>query len=367
MLGKGALLAVVGSLVVAGSLRAETISTSADAFTDSGQPSVNTGTAPSLKVRNKTTPAQAAFLRFDTSVLPAGGFVSRATVRFWVSGINDSGPLDLRLVQAPWVETTLTHANAPALGAAIGTVPVASGSARWVSADITATVQGWLSGSLANNGIAITGSSLTDTVVMAVAARESAHPSEIAVTVAVVGPPGPPGPPGAPGAPGAPGPPGTPGASGEPGPRGHGVFAQDADGQFVGAIEPNVVGMTLGSVKLFRTDGDSLVAFRLQRIHQLRGYPEEWVFFSGPECQGQTYIHALANVVDSERLVRATGGGPGRYYREDSDSQPGVWVTQSKQREDGTCLGEGAGQATLVQASPMTLPTFSLPFSLVVE
>jgi hypothetical protein len=182
----------------------DTLRVSDDAYTDPLARNTNFGRVLSLKINTRGSKATRAFLRFDLSVLPPSAAISRATLRLWAASVRDGGPLDLRLVLAPWVETTIKDVNAPSVGASIGGVTLTVGG-RWVTADITSTVKAWVDGSTPNNGLAIVGAT-ADAISATIGAKEGVHSSDIEVFVASSGPSGPPGPPGVPGPPGTQGP-----------------------------------------------------------------------------------------------------------------------------------------------------------------
>jgi hypothetical protein len=195
---------------------------SADTFVSSNAPAKNFGSQPLLAVQSGTS----SYIRFNLSGLPAGSTVSRATVRLFVDAVSQGGSFDVYEIDQPWTENSLTFNTAPSLGvSASGGKPVAvskSSLNQFVVVDITPLVQGWLSGTVPNNGVAIAvaggaGSFGFDSK----ESEYTSHEPELEVTFSgVAGPAGAQGPQGLTGPQGAPGPIGPPGPQGAQGPGG---------------------------------------------------------------------------------------------------------------------------------------------------
>ena len=128
---------------------------SADTFVSASNPNLNYGTSPILVVQ----PGSVVYMKFDLVSLPTGASVQRATLRLYVDVLVTPGIFDVFPVLGEWSEGTLTYSsNPPRLGpSATGqTISVTSFSVNnYVLADITGLVQDWLSGKLANNGLAL--------------------------------------------------------------------------------------------------------------------------------------------------------------------------------------------------------------------
>lgn len=131
------------------------LSASSDTFVSASNPNLNYGTSPVLVVQ----PGSVVYLKFDLSSLPKGASVERAVLRLYVDALVQPGIFDVFPVLGEWSEGTLTYSsNPPGLGpSATGrTIPVTSFSLNnYVLADITNLVQDWLSGKLANHGLAV--------------------------------------------------------------------------------------------------------------------------------------------------------------------------------------------------------------------
>ena len=115
-----------------------TLTPVADAHVRADQAGANFGTATELLLDG--SPVANGYLRFDVNV-PAGETVTSATLRvfakkksnagFSVHGVSDNG----------WGETTITYANAPAIGAQVA-ASGAQDANTYVSVDVTPLVTG---------------------------------------------------------------------------------------------------------------------------------------------------------------------------------------------------------------------------------
>jgi len=129
---------------------------SADTFVSSVTPKANYGASPILVVQAGAT----TFIQFNLSTLPAGASVNKATLRLYVDAVLTSGSFDVFPVNGAWSENALTYNTPPpALGSsASGNKPIAITSSslnKFLLIDITPLVQGWVSGTIANNGVAL--------------------------------------------------------------------------------------------------------------------------------------------------------------------------------------------------------------------
>jgi hypothetical protein len=125
-----------------------------DAHVSSLRPTVNAGSLSNLDVGNGAT----ALLQFDLGVLPAGttaSQITRATLRVYCNRIDAPGLVTAQPITGSWSESAVTYATLPAIGTAVQTASVASEGA-YVTFDITATVQNWITFPNTNQGIALT-------------------------------------------------------------------------------------------------------------------------------------------------------------------------------------------------------------------
>ena len=205
----------------------------ADAHVSTAQPDVNSGTLSNLNVGGGYT----TLVQFDLGVLPAGttaAQITRATLRLYCNLATTPGAITVQPVNAAWGEYSVTYNTLPPLGAANGSLQV-SAAGEFVTIDVTAAVQGWVSAPTTNNGLALTAAS----AVVQFDSKENdetSHAPELEIALAAggagsvggQGPAGPAGPAGAQGMPGPQGligPVGPAGAAGPAGPSGAGAFA----------------------------------------------------------------------------------------------------------------------------------------------
>jgi hypothetical protein len=96
--------------------------------------------------------AQAAGSALVVDTIPAGSVVNSAIFSIYVIEGNQSATVNVHRVTANWSETSVTWNN---FGGAFDPAILDSfvGNPGWQSADITGLVQGWVDGSVANQGI----------------------------------------------------------------------------------------------------------------------------------------------------------------------------------------------------------------------
>jgi Collagen triple helix repeat (20 copies) len=195
----------------------------ADAHVNSALPTVNSGAISNLNVGAGYT----ALLQFDLSTLPAGttaGQVSRATLRLYCNRVNTAGLVSVQAVGGAWGEYSVTYATLPSLGSAVQVAQVSQGGA-YVTLDVTALVQGWISAPATNNGLALTAGTaavqfdskendLTGHAAMLDVSLATSGPAGAVGLTGATGPAGPAGPQGATGPVGPAGPPGAGGSGG---------------------------------------------------------------------------------------------------------------------------------------------------------
>lgn len=152
-----------------------------DAHVNATRTTVNYGASSNLYVGNGNT----TYVQFNTSVLPAGttsSQVTKATLLVYVNRVNASAAVSVNVVTSAWAEGTITYATRPSTGALAGTfTPVTLGS--YVAVDVTGTVQGWIAGTTANNGLALSSAS-ADVVFDSKENDQTAHPARLDVTLA---------------------------------------------------------------------------------------------------------------------------------------------------------------------------------------
>jgi hypothetical protein len=206
----------------------------ADAHVNAALPGNNSGSISNLNVGGGYT----ALLQFDLSALPMGttaAQVSRAMLRLYCNRMDTAGVVSVQPVGGAWGEYSVTYATLPSLGSAVQTAQVSQAGA-YVVVDVTALVQGWVSGSAANEGVALTSGG----AVVQFDSKENdltGHAAELDVVLASMGPVGPAG---QAGLQGQVGPAGPQGATGPIGPVGPAGSSGGAGLRFQGAYVPTL-------------------------------------------------------------------------------------------------------------------------------
>jgi hypothetical protein len=191
-----------------------------DANTSSFSPKSNYGTSIALIVCSGSN----TYLKFSLANLGPGitsSNVSKATLVLYVDYVLTPGTMDVYQVSGSWSEGSITYNTAPALGTKLFSA-VSVTKTGFLSLDLTSSVQAWLSGTLANNGIALVPSSGSP-ISVSFDSKENiftSHAADLALVLVSAGPQGPQGPQGLQGPTGLQGPIGTTGTTGATGPKG---------------------------------------------------------------------------------------------------------------------------------------------------
>lgn len=135
----------------------------ADATTDSLQPAVNFGSAPTLdcgKVSSSAAHYLRAHLQFDTSPIFGTGLVPiRATLHWYQRQASGAGCLFvwLHAATAPWSENTVTWQNQPPFDPVSATQTCVGDSFAngWHTFHVTSLAQAWCAGTVPDFGIVI--------------------------------------------------------------------------------------------------------------------------------------------------------------------------------------------------------------------
>jgi hypothetical protein len=287
-----------------------------DAHVSSVRTTVNAGSLSNLDVGGEYT----ALLQFDLSMLPAGvtsAAITRATLRVYCNRADTPGAVQVEPVDGAWTESSVTYATLPPLGATAQTAQVGA-AGEFVTFDVTATVQGWVSAPATNFGLALAAAAGAQVQFDSKENDQTGHAPELEITLAAggagtVGPPGPagaagpvgpqgiPGPDGAagpagaigpvgpqgiPGADGAVGATGAPGPIGPEGPAGAAGTNGSAGLQYQGAYD-STANYALGDVVVFQGSSyTSLVAFNVGQTPALS--PEYWGLLTAQGPAGAT-------------------------------------------------------------------------------
>jgi hypothetical protein len=157
---------------------------SQDAYTNTADPTTNYGAKTLLDVES----SQTTYIQFNLSSIPSGytsADITKATLKLYVNAVTTAGSFNVDYVNGSWVESTITHNLAPALGTTIAaSVPlVAADKNQYVLIDITAAVQAWLSGT-PNDGIALVGNSPVNATFDSKESTTTSHPPELDIVFA---------------------------------------------------------------------------------------------------------------------------------------------------------------------------------------
>jgi hypothetical protein len=158
---------------------------SADAYTNTADPTVNYGVKPVLAVGS----SQTAYIRFNLSSIPStytGADITKATLKLYVNAVSATGSFNVDYVNGSWTESTITANNAPGLGTTIaGNVSlVTADKNQYILIDITPAMQAWLNGSEPNDGIALVGNSPVNATFDSKESATQSHPAELVIVFA---------------------------------------------------------------------------------------------------------------------------------------------------------------------------------------
>jgi formylglycine-generating enzyme required for sulfatase activity len=148
-------LVFLSTLFFAGNeLNALTIPASEDSYTASGNKLNNLTNDGNSLIVDAT---RKSYLYFDLSDIPSDAVVRWAKLRLFLPTVRTAGAgLSVHLVTGTWNESTRL-ADVPAISAGtIGVIPPSKmASRRFVTVDVTSTVQQWINGGTLNEGFAV--------------------------------------------------------------------------------------------------------------------------------------------------------------------------------------------------------------------
>jgi TGF-beta propeptide len=159
------------------------ITPSQDAFTNTAAASTNYGANVLLNVNGAK---EIAYIQFNLASIPASATVSKATLKLYVNAVTTAGSLNVDFVNGSWAESTITSSLSPVLGTTIeASVPLTTASKnQYILIDVTSAVQAWLSGSQANDGIALVANGTFDASFDSKENTTTSHPAELDVVFA---------------------------------------------------------------------------------------------------------------------------------------------------------------------------------------
>ena len=159
------------------------ITPSADAYTNTAAPTTNYGAQPLLDVDGAS---QIAYIQFNLASIPATASLSKATLKLYVNSVATAGSFNVDYVHGAWTENQIDSGNAPPLGGAIASNVSITTSEKnqYVLVDITPAVQAWLSGSEANDGIALVANGSFNVTFDSKENTTTSHPPELDIAFA---------------------------------------------------------------------------------------------------------------------------------------------------------------------------------------
>ena len=174
-------------ILVTAAAHAATLPSSEDSSSSRGKLTIATNKAATLPVDG----TRHAFVYFDLSELPTGTQLRYARLRLYLPNVVRAGAgLTLHKTTGQWDEAfaSIEPAFNPTPLATL--LPVSLGTKRFVSVDVTATVQGWLATPSSNQGFALAvvpAASAKLTASVLIGAKEgsgSGYPAELEVEIA---------------------------------------------------------------------------------------------------------------------------------------------------------------------------------------
>ena len=127
---------------------------SGDTFVTTARPTTNFGTLANIDIGSGNT----GLVQFDLTTLPSGitaSQVSKATLTVFINRIFINGTVNVASVTSAWNEYVVTQSTIPSIGTTVASFN-ATTTGVYVSVDVTATVQSWVTTPASNNGFAFT-------------------------------------------------------------------------------------------------------------------------------------------------------------------------------------------------------------------
>ena len=159
------------------------ITPSQDAFTNTEAASTNYGANVLLDVNGAK---EIVYIQFNLASIPGSANVSQATLKLYVHTVTTAGSFNVDYVNGSWAESTITSSLSPVLGTTIApSVPITAASKnQYILIDVTSALQAWLSGSQANDGIALVANGTFSASFDSKESTTTSHPPELDVVFA---------------------------------------------------------------------------------------------------------------------------------------------------------------------------------------
>ena len=154
-----------------------------DAYTNTAASTTNYGAAALLDVDGAT---QITYMQFNLASIPSTASISQATLKLYVNTVLTAGSFNVDYVNGTWVESTIDASTAPGLGTTIASsVAITTADKnQYILINVTAAVQAWLSGSEANDGIALVGNGKFNATFDSKENATTSHPPELDIAFA---------------------------------------------------------------------------------------------------------------------------------------------------------------------------------------
>lgn len=159
------------------------VTPSADAYTNTADPTTNFGANPLISVDGAT---EISYIQFNLASIPSGATISQATLKLYVNAVTTSGTFNVDYVNGTWTERTITSSLAPALGTAIVSGVAITGAAKnqYILINITPAVVAWLNKSTPNDGIALVADGTFNATFDSKENTTTSHPAELDIVFA---------------------------------------------------------------------------------------------------------------------------------------------------------------------------------------
>jgi hypothetical protein len=154
-----------------------------DSYINTAKPTTNYGAQPLVNVDGAT---ETTYIQFNLGSIPASASVSQATLKLYVNAVTTAGSFNVDYVNGAWAEGTIDASNAPPLGATIASNVAITKTdvSQYILINVTSAVQAWLSGSEANNGLALVANSTFDANFDSKENTTTSHPAELDIAFA---------------------------------------------------------------------------------------------------------------------------------------------------------------------------------------
>lgn len=159
------------------------ITPTSDSFTNTASPATNYGANVLLNV---DAAQEISYIQFNLASIPSGSKVSQATLKLYVNAVTTGGSFNVDYVNGTWAESTITSNLSPALGTAIDSnVPVTVAQKnQYILINVTTALEAWLSGSQANDGVALVANGTFNASFDSKENTTTSHPPELDVVFA---------------------------------------------------------------------------------------------------------------------------------------------------------------------------------------